>query len=187
MRFDNTNMAEIRQYFPDFNVVAGEICGEIDFFAKYVQNHRGQWVIESCESEMGSCVHGNYKIRVIPNSLGIPLVFETGKKIESLALKLNKDLIDFHINRDGSCCLDYHLNISNNLTAKEFILNKVYPFFVWQAYYEKFEMPPPVGEYSHGREAIVEFYKDITTLKRNDLCICGSGKKFKKCCLRYFH
>ena len=80
MRFDNTNMAEIRQYFPDLNVVAGEICGEIDFFSKYVQNHRGQWVIESCESEMGSCVHGNYKIRVIPNSLGVPLVFETRKK-----------------------------------------------------------------------------------------------------------
>lgn len=186
MKFDSVSMAEIQQYFPGLKIVAGEVCGEVEFFAQYVQNHRGQWLIESCKSQEGNCVYGKYKIKITLDRFGFPSVFETGGKIQSLAYRLDKKLIDFHINVDGSCCLDYYLNISPNLTSVDFILHKVYPFFVWQAYYEKFETTPPSGEYSHGKEAFVEFYKDITGLERNDLCICGSGKKFKKCCLKYF-
>ncbi len=184
--FDTENMAEIQQYFPELKIKTDKVCGKIEFYAKYAQNHRKQWIIESCELEKNDCVHGKYKIEIALNRPGIPLVFETGGKITSLAHRLGKKLTDFHINNDGSCCLDFSLNISQNLTASQFILNKVYPFFVWQAYYEKFEALPPVGEYSHGKEVIEEFYKDITSLGRNDLCTCGSGKKFKKCCLQYF-
>lgn len=187
MKFDSVSMTEIQHYFPDLKVVAGEICGEIEFFAKYVQNHRGQWVIESCKSQEGNCVYGSYKIKIAFDRFGFPSIFETGGKIESLAHKLDKKLIEFHINADGSCCLDFFLNISQKLTLGEFILNKVYPFFVWQAYYAKFEVVPSIGEYSHGKEAMLEFIKDIKKLERNDLCICGSRKKFKNCCSSRFY
>lgn len=185
MKFDSVSMAEAQQYFPSLSLIGNSVCGEIEFFAKYVQTSRGQFVVEPCESGNGDCVRGKYKIQILLDDLGMPRVFEVGGKVQSVALKLKIKLIDLHINRDDSCCLDFCLNIRQNLTLNEFVLQKVYPFFVWQAYYEKFKVLPPVGEYSHGRDdAINEFCKDLLGSERNDLCICGSGKKFKKCCLR---
>lgn len=185
MKFDNASVEEVWQYFPKLKIVDGNICGEIEFFSKYTQNHRGQWVIESCEPEQEDCLHGRYNIKIVPNELRVPRVYEMGGKIKSFAKKIGMQLIDLHVNRDDSCCLDFPLNIHPMLSPKEFILSKVYSFFVWQAYYEKFHIPPPVGEYSHGKkEAIQEFLKDLTSLKRNDSCTCGSGKKFKKCCMK---
>ncbi|MDX9987040.1 SEC-C metal-binding domain-containing protein [Thiothrix unzii] len=185
MKFDELNFGEIKKYFPNLYLINGEIHGEIDFLAKYTQNNRGQWVIESCVSENRECLYGRYEIKVILDNAGIPHVFEVGGKIKSLARHLGINIVDLHVNRDGSCCLDFYLNINRNLILSEFILNKVYPYFVWQAYYEKFKKPPPSGEYSHGIKAVYEFFSDIASLGRNDSCICGSGKKFKKCCLKY--
>lgn len=87
---------------------------------------------------------------------------------------------DLHINTDGSCHLDYY--IGESLTLYEFIKNKVYPYFAWQAYYEKFHQSPPSGEYSHGNNAQYEFQKDLKKLSRNETCICDSGRKYKYCC-----
>nr|CAA6829037.1 MAG: Unknown protein [uncultured Thiotrichaceae bacterium] len=183
MKFDNHNMAEIKQYFPNLELNSGNIRGEIEFSAQYIQNHRKQWIIEPCEPMQDHCVYGKYQVKIAPNNPSTPKVFETGGKIKSLAQKLGMQSFDLHLNVDDSCCLDYLLNFPEQLSASAFILHKVYPFFVWQAYYDKFHTPPPVGEYSHGRRAAFhEFYKDLKNLKRNDRCICGSGKKFKKCC-----
>ena len=148
----------------------------------YVQNKRGQWVIEACNSVCDErCITGSYQIEIVFNREGIPRVYEASGKIATVAERLKIQMYDLHINSDKSCCLDFFIN--PKLIFKNFVLNKVYPFFVWQAYYEKLEQAPPSGEYSHGIEAKQEFFDDIKKISRNDICFCGSGKKHKKCCL----
>lgn len=41
-----------------------------------------------------------------------------------------------------------------------------------------------MAELREEREKGVEEYKKYKGLGRNDICICGSGKKYKKCCLQ---
>lgn len=36
------------------------------------------------------------------------------------------------------------------------------------------------------REELKEEYTFYSSLGRNDICLCGSGKKYKKCCLKKF-
>lgn len=36
---------------------------------------------------------------------------------------------------------------------------------------------------SHGKSFLIVWVNDMNKVGRNDLCPCGSGKKFKKCCL----
>lgn len=182
MKFTDNDLKEINQYFPKLQLVGGVIQGEIAFSAMYVQNKRGQWVIEACSS-IGEekCVTGSYQIEIALDREGIPHVYESSGKITAVAKRLKIQMHDLHINGDTSCCLDFFIHPT--LTIKNFILNKVYPFFVWQAYYEKFEYAPPSGEYSHGIEAKQEFFDDVKKIGRNDICFCGSGKKHKKCCM----
>ena len=182
MKFTNNNLKEIKKYFPKLQLIHGAIQGEIAFSAMYVQNKRGQWVIEACNSICDEkCITGSYQIEIALNQEGVPRVYETSGKIAAVAKRLKIQMHDLHINSDTSCCLDFVIHPT--LTIKEFILNKVYPFFVWQAYYEKFEQAPPSGEYSHGIEAKQEFFNDAKKMGRNDICFCGSGKKHKKCCM----
>ena len=100
-------------------------------------------------------------------------VFETGRKIPKKP--------DFHINPDDSCCLGLFEN-PRPKTLLDFIRNYILPFFVWQAYYKKYEEKPPWGEYSHGQAGIIEFENDKKNIGRNNMCYCGSKKKFKYCC-----
>ena len=184
MIFTEHDIQEITQYFPMLRLINGAIQGELAFSAMYVQSNHRQWVIKACNSICDEkCIKGSYKIEIVLNQQAAPHVYETSGKIAAVAERLKIQMHDLHINSDKSCCLDLDYAISPNLTVKEFILNKVYPFFVWQAYYEKFEQAPPSGEYSHGIEAVQEFFDDVKTIGRNDICFCGSGKKHKKCCL----
>jgi uncharacterized protein YecA (UPF0149 family) len=48
--------------------------------------------------------------------------------------------------------------------------------------------PEAMAEYAHfgrsvlGEQPSAQTVKHVTKVGRNDLCPCGSGKKFKKCC-----
>lgn len=182
MKLTNYSLKKIQRHFPELHLFNGDIQGEIIFSAMYLKNKRGQWVIESCNGDHEKkCVKGNYQIKIILDQEGKLIVFETGGKIATVANRLGIPTQNLHIENDGSCCLDFAVH--PQLNVKEFILNKVYPFFVWQAYYEKFEQVPPCGEYSHGMKAKQEFIHDVKKISRNDICFCGSGKKHKKCCL----
>ena len=181
--FNLRSLEKINQFFPDLRIVDGEIKGQIAFSSKYVQNKHKKWMIESCNSYNDSeCVKGRYQIRIAASPMGVFEVFETEGKILKLAKKLNISNHDLHLHNDGSCCLDFILAIDPKLDIKDFILNKVYPYFVWQAYFEKFRSVPPSGEYSHGDKALVEFINYVKAMNRNDYCFCGSGKKSKRCC-----
>ncbi len=179
-------MREINRYFPNLHYSEDVVKGEIDFSAKYkpsVSKHNKYWVIVPCLPEHGG-IQDVYQIEIRLNELrdDKPKVFETGGRIKRLAEELKLQTIDLHLNPgDEDCCLGIFLPNLNE-TLSEFVLNKVYPFFVWQAYYSKFRKIPPVGAWSHGVKGHQEFFKHVHKIGRNQPCPCGSGKKFKTCC-----
>lgn len=126
-----------------------------------------------------SFIKDRYEIEIQLNKFDatnhLPKVFETGGKIERK--------LDNHFYKDGSCCLGIFGNRKpNNLLS--FIRDYILPYFVWQAYYKKYAKKPPWGEYSHDKRGLQEFAREKKKEGRNSLCYCGSGKKFKYCCLK---
>ena len=188
LKHTTSEMTKINRYFPNLFYSNNTIKGEIDFSAKYqLSNSRKNklWEIVPCSSS-DDCIQDVYEIEIRLNDLrdGKPKVFETGGKIKRLAEELNKPTIDLHLfPKIEDCCLGIYFPNSNE-TLSEFILNKVYPFFVWQAYFSKYRKTPPVGEWSHEEGARQEFYSYIRKIgsKRNQPCPCGSGRKTKNCC-----
>ncbi|MDD3886249.1 MAG: SEC-C metal-binding domain-containing protein, partial [Victivallaceae bacterium] len=44
------------------------------------------------------------------------------------------------------------------------------------------ELPPEQGEPVEPEPEPITFRRELPKVGRNDLCPCGSGKKYKKCC-----
>ncbi len=178
-------MRIINSKFPNLYHDDGKIKGEIDFKAKYVlsRKKKGQtekWMIVDCE-DGEDCITDAYDI-VIHLDTSPPRVFETSKRILKLASERKLGLMDVHLFlQDESCCLGIFLENPNE-TLSSFVFHKVYPYFVWQAYFEKFRKIPPSGEYSHEMKGHREFAKELMSVSRNDPCPCGSGEKLKHCC-----
>ncbi len=101
-------------------------------------------------------------------------------KIYEMGNRINRTS-DNHINSDGSCCLGLFDKQFKSLIG--FIKFRVLPFFVWHGYKSKYNKTPPWGEWSHGEQGLKEFKQAKKDLGRNDPCLCGSGIKYKKCCL----
>lgn len=184
IEYSVSEMDKINLCFPNLYYERGAIRGEIDFSAEYRLSKRKkkEWKIESCSSGNG-CIQDVYEIAIDLNHRP-PKVFEVGGRIAKLARNLGKPIIDLHIYpEDESCCLGIFLP-NERETLSDFVLKKVYPYFVWQAYFEKFGKIPPCGEFPHGDEGMKEFQKQVRDTGRNDPCPCGSGIKFKRCCSR---
>ena len=180
---------EINLTFPNLFKSGSLIVGELDFSARYkIANLKHNWVIERCSSG-SDCIQDCYEIeiRLTEKRNGLPKVYETGNRIKNLAVKLGKPIIDLHLYPDEEdCCLGLYLPY-HNLSLSEFVQNRVYPFFVWQAYFEKYNEIPPCGEYSHGKDGLEEFKAELIKTGPNNPCPCGSKKKFKKCCKPRFY
>lgn len=124
-----------------------------------------------------------------------PLLFEVGGKIPRIP--------DWHINSDGSCCVDVEpselIYCKNGITIVQYLIEKVNPFLSNQAYRIE-EGCYANGEYPHGDEGIFRYY--FTLLRAHNYpevlqllayiiknerpsrvsnCFCGSGKKFRHC------
>lgn len=125
-----------------------------------------------------------------------PILFEIGGDIPCDP--------DWHKYNDNSCCItvepDEILQCHNGITISQFIKNNVIPYLANQCHKKitgKYK-----NEYPHGKEGLISFYTElmqtsdknkwiqyikyafgIENLKigRNNSCICGSGKKMKKC------
>ena len=185
----NQEIKKIREQFAQshFDYEDNYIVGKLKFNAFYFKNSKNDWEIqyqnEVQNTKRDHFVKGDYELK-IKSVNGDLEVYETGGKIKSLAKKTKKNLCDFHINPNGSCCLGIFLNKNNEIPLNQFVKERVFPFFVWQAYYEKYKTIPPVGEYLHGDLGKKEFIKDsMKGRNRNKKCSCGSGLKLKKCCL----
>ncbi len=185
IRYSTSEMEEINRHFLNLFYSEDVVKGEIDFSVKYkpsISKHIKYWNIVPCSSGHG-CIQDVYDIEIRLKELrdGKPKVFEIGGRIKRLAEELNLPIIELHLYPDdGDCCLGIFFPNSNE-TLSEFILNKVYPYFVWQAYYSQYRKIPPIGEWSHGAQGRQEFSRYIQILGRNQPCPCGSGKKFKIC------
>ena len=178
-----SEMEKINFFFPNLYYERGVVRGEINFNARYELYKRGkkkEWRVEECFPG-DDCIQDVYEIEInLEHSP--PKVFEVGGRIVKLARNLGKPIIDLHIYpRDESCCLGIFLE-NRNETLSDFVIRKVYPYFVWQAYFEKFGKIPPCGEFPHGQEGVNEFWKHVRNTGRNNPCPCGSGRKFKRCC-----
>lgn len=187
--FDKEDFKKVTKHFPELKYFDSEnlVKGTIKFTSKY-QQENGSWKIIPANSSDQRSFMGEYSIKIDLSVLPNPRVYETGGKIKETAKRLGIPLRDLHlVGRDEWCCLDF-ISTSvplSHISLSEYILNKVYPYFVWQAYYATFDKLPPCGESPHNAEkAKKEFWRDFPKMKRNELCMCGSGKKAKFCCLR---
>ena len=204
VEYSSREFAKIQKIFPnlDYDNKTKKITGELGFCARYKNiscDNASKWVIELCDPDRNDCIEDCYEIEIHlgePNTWdGLPTVIESGGRIKKLAQSLDKRLDDLHIYEDNSCCLGIFPPYDS---LYKFIRNAVYPYFVWQAYYEKYKEVPPVGECPHNEEqSIAMRVKDEeNNLKfllakqgkkpkgnfRNEPCPCGSEKKYKKCC-----
>ena len=173
--YSAAEMKKIQRCFPNLRYDTGAVKGKIDFSSvRYELSSRKkkeEWKIAPCSSG-DDCIQDAYEIVIHLN--GQIKVFEVGGRIPRIAKQ--------HVSpEDGSCCLGL-FSPNTKETLSEFVINKVYPFFVWQAYYEKFGKIPPCGEYSHGKQGVDEFQRHFLNTGRNDRCPCASGKKAKNCC-----
>ena len=175
-------MEKVQRYFPNLHYDTGAVKGEINFRARYELSGRKkkeEWTIIPCSSG-NDCIQDVYEIEIHLN--GQIKVFEVGGRIVKLAKQLDKPIIDLHLYpNDMSCCLGL-FSPNTKETLSEFVIHKVYPYFVWQAYFEKFGKIPPCGEYPHGKQGEQELQDHVLSTGRNDRCPCGSGKKAKNCC-----
>ncbi len=189
IRYSTLEMTEVNRHFPNLFHSENVIKGELDFSAKYKlsnSKHNRFWSIVPCSSGR-DCIQDVYEIEIRLDELrhGRPKVFEIGGRIKRLAKELNLPIIDLHLFPDDEdCCLGIFLPNSNE-TLSGFVLRKVYPYFVWHAYYSKHRKVPPIGEWSHGARGQYEFDRHIRNIGRNQPCPCGSGRKFKTCCGNY--
>lgn len=152
-------------------------------------------VLDFCADFNGEVICDKFQIELtIPLDYpdNLPSVKETGGIVPS----------DFHINPDGTLCLEtpekIRINFSEEPTLLGFVRNIVIHYFYAFCSYRK-SGKIPYGEWSHGAKGRIEFYyeyleaNDIETVlallclladdsqKENNYCPCGSGLKQKKC------
>ena len=193
MKVTYEEIVTIQNYFPDLyiNKEGSKILGELSFDAHYDGK---QLHLNPSREKKIEIFHGYYEIEVYLNSLNtyeLPSVFETGGKIIRFSQENNISPADLHLNGDGSCCLGiFTPGESANTTLSKFVIEIVFSFFAWQAYYSTYNRKPSWGEYSHAAWGFIEKNNEILmrmqNTGRNDPCPCGSGLKFKKCCLDQF-
>ena len=167
------------------------ILGELSFYAHYDGK---QLHLNPSKQKEGELFHGYYEIEVCLNRLndyGLPFVFETGGKIIRFSQENNIHPADLHLNGDLSCCLGiFTREESANMALDKYIIEFVFSFFAWQAYFSTYSKKPPWGEYSHAvrgeAEKNIEIFMKMRNTGRNDPCPCGSGRKYKKCCIDQF-
>lgn len=125
----------------------------------------------------------------------IPRVWEKENKLPWIK--------DRHIYDNGEFCLssnlDAYLICRKGISFLSFLENIVKPFLATQTLLSLGKIDSfPQGERSHGEQGVLESYQDyfetedisliidlisssLTKHGRNHPCICGSGKKYKRC------
>ena len=210
IRYNPNELEKLKKTFPNLDYIKDKetIEGELNFCSRYKKitcNNIHKWEIEFCDKSDDGYVEDAYSIRAFlkqrDQNNKLPTVFETDGRIKNLAESLGKSFNDLHLNNpDKSCCLGIFVP-SYCLSLYDFVIKAVYPYFVWQAYFEKYKTIPPCGECPHNSQDAIairiseeedkrKFFlaqqkKKPSGNNRNKPCPCGSGKKYKECCLHY--
>ena len=181
---------DLKLHYPNLNcsIKRRIVWGTLDIACSFDQNTNELiW-----DDDVNTYIRDSYEVRLDFNqfdSFGFPKVYEDSAKIQRFSQEYKVKLESLHINEgdDNSCCLgifpeyDWHGVLA-------YIEEKVVPFFYWQSYRRLFDEEPWNG-CSHGIKGIEEAVStSLQTLHkgnlRNNQCFCGSGKKYKKCCMR---
>ena len=206
IRYTSKEFEKLRKISPGLRYIktTGTVEGELNFCSRYKKitcNNIHKWEIEPCDKSKDDCVEGSYSIRINlkkPDPINqLPTVVETDGKIKKVAVSRRNTLNDLHLNSDESCCLGI-FPPSYCLSLYDFVIKAVYPYFVWQAYFEKYKKTPPCGACPHDWQKALatrineeedkrKFFLAQQTEKpsgnnRNKPCPCGSEEKYKKCC-----
>jgi len=193
MKITQDEIRSVQKFFPalDLNADRTKIVGELSFSAYYDGR---KLHLDPKEAPKNKVFGGCYEIEIRLNDLdpyyGLPKVCESGGKILQFAAMKKIKPMDLHLNIDANgtdyyCCIGiFTTEEIQKMTLYTFVVEYIFSFFAWQAYRSRFLTTPPWGEYTHSQQGIFE--KRAEVLKktgRNDPCPCGSGKKFKLCCL----
>ena len=173
---------------------AGVITGELELRAAY-DRENGKLRIggDDATASMKSYLCDSFSIRIELDALdrnGWPAVYEVGDRHARIAKVEQVDIIDLHFYPDGACCLGLQPLADRRTALNEFIDERVVPFFYRLSYTEVHGLEAARrdlwGEYSHGAPGLREYLSDLADiarrgLGRNDPCVCGSGRKYKRC------
>lgn len=195
MKISNDEIKWLKVHFPNlqYDEKCQKIIGELDFCAAYDDKSR-KVIIGNFADEIGFLIRDVFEVEICLEDLdmnGWPKVYEVGKRYREIAQKCSVNIIDLHINpEDNTCCLGIKRPENQTLRIKSFMYERVIPFFYRLSYVEKFGTDVSNSdrweEYSHGDEGIKEYLAEMINyarydLGRNDLCLCDSGKKYKRC------
>ena len=195
MKITDKEIKWLELYFPNlqYETDSQKIIGELDFCAAY-DNKLGKLVIDDRVRKANRLICDVFEIEIylgIPDRNGWPKVYEVGGRHHQIAKKCNVETIDLHFySDDDACCLGLKFPDNRNLSIRGFLEELVIPFFYQLSYTEKFGIAASRndlwGEYSHGEAGPREYRTEISNFAkrnpgRNDLCPCGSGKKYKRC------
>ncbi|MGE5318163.1 MAG: hypothetical protein ACM3ME_09210 [Chloroflexota bacterium] len=141
----------------------------------------------------------SYDIEIHPSELypaRFPILFETSNKFPHNS--------EWHVNEgDDSCCVDVIQNeiieCNKGITFLNYMKSYVLPYFFNQTHRKKTGYYVN-GEYSHGHEGSIEYYKNALGINdqlilfeilkllysdvdpdRRSKCFCGKDKKYRKC------
>ena len=188
IKLEKKDVAELEKSVPVLNceIKNQRIWGTLQFCCWYDSKTK--------EIEHGSnhdkAISDSYEIEIKlreSDTFQFPVVYETGHKVPKEKC--------FHINEDGSCCLGIFPEYKW-ASAHKFIIDKVVPFFYWQSH-KRIHGKEPWKGYSHEEKGLEEALRDYENklkllekdqiaeknFERNQVCSCGSEKKYKKCCL----
>lgn len=144
------------------------------------------------DDEGPNFLEDDYEIRIDftkEDHFGCPKVFEESGKVARLAEKEGIPVTDLHVNSDegSSCCLGIYPNYEWK-SLVDFLYDLVLPFLYWQTYRRENGEPPWDG-LAHGDDGLREAMSITSSTaekgsNRNQRCPCGSGRKYKKCCMK---
>ncbi len=181
---------KVSNFYPTLNcsLKRGIIWGSLNFSCSFDQDTQ-ELVYDDSAADF---ISDMYEIRIDFNhadKFGFPKVYEDSGFIKKFANVRGIKLEDLHINKDDedSCCLGIFPEYQWQ-GALAYIRDKVIPFFYWQSY-RRINGKEPWKAFSHGNDGILEAMslspaQSSKGTSRNIKCPCGSGKKYKKCCMR---
>lgn len=205
MKITDIDIEWLSLAFPNLLYNAGhqKIVGEMDFRACYDQDS-GKVMIEMLDPDDRIRSAKNFicdvfeiEIRLDAESVGSngwPKVYETGGRYKKIAEDHNVAVEDLHIfsSCEGQCCLGIKYSYDRKINLRSFCSELVIPFFYRLSYVESYGIESARRdlwkEYSHGNKGKQEHETEMLNIargnpRRNDMCPCGSGRKYKKCCL----
>lgn len=187
MEIIEKHFLDAKERYPKLkHLIQGNNAWKIDGIIDVIDDEGGYW--------------DSYEVSIVmdtdyPNSL--PILVETGNKIERH--------IDWHMIPGGVCCLStpakMFYELGGDITLVKWLNEFAHPFLANHVYKVKTGQYAN-EEFSHGNKGILEGWRKIiplidssqillylqqmvgkSKLSLNQLCFCGSGKKYKRCYL----